>query len=447
MILSYILPFVSALPGALAAIACTKPSVRSEWRELTDIQQRDYIDAVICLKMAPSHLNASIGSPSRFDDFVYTHTEAIDTTHSMAVFLPWHRSFIHIYETALRNECGYPGTLPFWDWTVDSQEPESSSLWSDLSFGGDGDSSTPERCVRSGPFSMFSSTFPDVACLSRSIAGRLGGTANFYTPEAIYRLISMSDTYDTFRQNLEHGPHKNVHIGIGGDMSVLGKSANDPIFMLHHANVDRIWSIWQTLRSDQVTAYSGQNANNSTARTTDKLPVFGVMANHPYKVSHVLNTTSGRPLCYTYSNSIKAGISWNGRLHQKRSLEYVSTARLDAEKIVSAADPYAHGTISMITPPGYDRSNKHKIRCATRIPDDFALEMQYDDNMMLQLRSEENGQCAFTNFINWGYPQYKSHVLPSSADDTGFTSITNEELANYYETYDTIISDFNSYIN
>ncbi len=38
--------------------------------------------------------------------------------------------------------------------------------------------------------------------------------------------------------------HNRCHRWIGGDM-VAGTSPNDPVFWLHHCNVDRIWADWQ----------------------------------------------------------------------------------------------------------------------------------------------------------------------------------------------------------
>lgn len=53
----------------------------------------------------------------------------------------------------------------------------------------------------------------------------------------------------TFRNDLEGwrggGMHNRVHGWIGGDMG-RGHSPNDPIFFLHHCNVDRIWAFWQS---------------------------------------------------------------------------------------------------------------------------------------------------------------------------------------------------------
>ncbi len=56
---------------------------------------------------------------------------------------------------------------------------------------------------------------------------------------------------------LEHSPHDNVHGDIGGAlnnvfnnrlaqglMSNPCTAALDPIFWLHHANIDRLWEVW-----------------------------------------------------------------------------------------------------------------------------------------------------------------------------------------------------------
>ena len=37
------------------------------------------------------------------------------------------------------------------------------------------------------------------------------------------------------------------------------ESSNDPIFFLHHANIDRIWGKWQAFSEEHRAAYSGCN--------------------------------------------------------------------------------------------------------------------------------------------------------------------------------------------
>lgn len=49
--------------------------------------------------------------------------------------------------------------------------------------------------------------------------------------------------------NLEDNPHNFVHVDVGGRrglMSDPGTAALDPIFYLHHANIDRMWAKWNS---------------------------------------------------------------------------------------------------------------------------------------------------------------------------------------------------------
>lgn len=47
--------------------------------------------------------------------------------------------------------------------------------------------------------------------------------------------------------SLEGTPHGTVHVAVGGatgKMSDFDQAAGDPIFWLHHANIDRLWEVW-----------------------------------------------------------------------------------------------------------------------------------------------------------------------------------------------------------
>ena len=46
------------------------------------------------------------------------------------------------------------------------------------------------------------------------------------------------------RTELEFNPHDGVHGALGGNMGTVATASRDPIFYLHHANVDRIWAMW-----------------------------------------------------------------------------------------------------------------------------------------------------------------------------------------------------------
>jgi tyrosinase len=112
--------------------------------------QQAYLSAVNCLLTTESKLKQAgeaanmTGLQTRYDDFVYTHQVMTPTVHFVAQFLPWHRLFVWAYETALRDECGYTGTQPYWDWNLDVPprgEFLSSPLWTD--FGGNGEDTGP----------------------------------------------------------------------------------------------------------------------------------------------------------------------------------------------------------------------------------------------------------------------------------------------------------------
>ncbi len=50
-------------------------------------------------------------------------------------------------------------------------------------------------------------------------------------------------SYDAFSAPI-NGIHGAVHIWVGGTMSDASVSPADPVFWLHHANLDRLWWTW-----------------------------------------------------------------------------------------------------------------------------------------------------------------------------------------------------------
>jgi tyrosinase len=60
--------------------------------------------------------------------------------------------------------------------------------------------------------------------------------------------------------------HNRVHAWVGGSMNNVGSSPNDPVFWLHHANVDRLWAIWQRMHSGQPPYLPAPNTPNLPSR-------------------------------------------------------------------------------------------------------------------------------------------------------------------------------------
>lgn len=164
--------------------------------------------------------------------------------HGNWYFLPWHRAYLMALESVGRNLLGNANfALPYWDWTQNGQMPpqffdRSSALYNatrtlkpgqslcNLLSGPDCEGiygpSMVREVIRSRPFQNFGSTIPNGQNDTNVKWQRAKGS----------------------KDRLEYGPHDNTHGLIGGEMGSVPTSARDPIFYLHHANIDRFWSAW-----------------------------------------------------------------------------------------------------------------------------------------------------------------------------------------------------------
>ena len=74
-------------------------------------------------------------------------------------------------------------------------------------------------------------------------------------------------TFTPYQSALEASVHNAVHRAVGGDMATAA-SPTDPVFFLHHANIDQIWAEWQKAHPAQLPP----NKNE----TLKPKPLFGV---------------------------------------------------------------------------------------------------------------------------------------------------------------------------
>ncbi|EJT75052.1 hypothetical protein GGTG_08890 [Gaeumannomyces tritici R3-111a-1] len=253
---------------------CTRPLVRREWRTLDDEEKAEYISAVQCMLDKPSRSNVA-GATRRYDDFVATHIIQADRTHFVGFFYPHHRLLVAAFEYALRKECGYGGAQPYWDWLLDIDDMAASPIFDpDTGFGGNGEwipgtqsqpspemelplPSThefPDRsgggCIPDGPFEGL-----DTALGPRgSVAYNPRCVRRDFCPATFARMVAnvrpalRMPTYGDFVASSEPNAHASGHYGVGGlygAMTDKWSSPVDPVFWLHHANVDRMWWSWQ----------------------------------------------------------------------------------------------------------------------------------------------------------------------------------------------------------
>jgi len=286
---------------------CQEISTRHEWRSLSMQEKDSYLSAVRCLSEKPSRLGLN---GTLWDDFPYTYARIGVDFKESAVSLPWHRYFLQVYENALREDCGFDGNLPYWDWSLDWEDLAHSPIWnSEKGFGGGGDIDEPvffERgsCLGDGPFAGIQVSYHFAAyhphCLSRGFLPAqelLDRCGSQLQPRTIEKLLR-EDDYEQFLLQLENGPNAAVNLGVGGDLSGI-TSPNDPIFFLHHAQLDRLWWLWQLEDPERLFTYNGKAKDHldHSASLDDPVNMNGLAPD--VAVSEMMMTESSG-LCYRY---------------------------------------------------------------------------------------------------------------------------------------------------
>ncbi len=173
--------------------------------------------------------------------------------HGSRWFLPWHRAFLAVTERKLQAISGDPSLrLPYWNWSTDRRIP-AAFAWP---------GSPLARATRHGPDRPLRATEvdhlahdPDLARLGvAALAARTFQAGGPDDVAASFGGLARPDPSSARgRSRLEGIPHAAVHNLVGGvaadgtpgDMTVLATAALDPLFLAHHANLDRLWERWR----------------------------------------------------------------------------------------------------------------------------------------------------------------------------------------------------------
>ncbi|MFC5473551.1 tyrosinase family protein [Paraherbaspirillum soli] len=178
--------------------------------------------------------------------------------HSTWFFLPWHRMYLLYFEqivAAAVEKLGGPKdwALPYWNYSeyrsidkvlqlppafyaINTPDGKPNPLRVEQRDSGLNDGvpihfQSPEQDV-------------DLSCLGDALFVGLaeGGHPGFGGPS------TRSPRHGGGPGGgLETTPHGDMHIAVGGPagfMSSFATAALDPIFWLHHANIDRLWDVW-----------------------------------------------------------------------------------------------------------------------------------------------------------------------------------------------------------
>jgi Common central domain of tyrosinase/von Willebrand factor type A domain len=160
--------------------------------------------------------------------------------HGGPGFLGWHREIVNRFEVLLRM-IDAELSLHYWVWTTDPRTgpvrllsgPDGPGLMG----ASDGDAGAP--------FATFESTQPGHPLIWRDVAA--GDPVVDSDLEVIHASdgLAQGQQYDAFDDALQ-GAHNYIHSGyIRGTIGDAHYSFHDPFVFLLHANVDRLWALWQ----------------------------------------------------------------------------------------------------------------------------------------------------------------------------------------------------------
>jgi tyrosinase len=162
--------------------------------------------------------------------------------HRSFFFLSWHRMYLLYFERILRDAADDPNlALPYWDYA----NPAHRAL--PIAFREPADASNPlfvqqrNARINSGDL-LFESLVQH-----RRAFGLVNFTASTSRLSFGGPTVPEPQQFGTGVGALENEPHNIVHGlvgGRGGLMSDPNTAARDPIFWLHHSNIDRLWGRW-----------------------------------------------------------------------------------------------------------------------------------------------------------------------------------------------------------
>ena len=203
-------------------------TVRRNADQLTQEEQDRYINGI-----------ETLISSGVYSDLVGFHAGMHRMHGSMAGpigyqrFLSWHRIYLAKLEEALKQID--PDTfIPYWKWS--SQTGIPTWIQNFLPSGVVDRNGNPLSITRSP-----------------------GSPSNLPDDSDLLTLRTIPD-FTRFTTALENGPHNFGHAWVGGRMNDIFYSPADPLFWMHHAEVDRQWHIWQQGNPNQDPVLAGTDA-------------------------------------------------------------------------------------------------------------------------------------------------------------------------------------------
>lgn len=177
--------------------------------------------------------------------------------HGTWFFLPWHRGYLYALENVLRGIIQAKGgpadwALPYWNYFGPNNQYQIPPAFTAPTLP-DGSPNPLLVNARYGPQNNGNVFIPltawNINQNCQKDASFEGDQPDYYGGSATgFEHSGYAD-----RGSIEDNPHNIVHVAIGGQnpttgrgglMSVPDTAGLDPVFYMHHCNIDRMWAEW-----------------------------------------------------------------------------------------------------------------------------------------------------------------------------------------------------------
>ncbi|KAI0887997.1 Di-copper centre-containing protein [Annulohypoxylon maeteangense] len=213
--------------------------------------------------------------------------------HGEGQFVAWHRAYLALYEqilgseirriaaqynTSYRNftyrEAARTFRLPYWDWASNAQLPPACATLNVTVTGPFGPLTmrNPLYSYKWPTYPLNETQFPGSAGFPDETTRASDGKSDFSLDvvnanlaavagqlrDQVYRTFAFAETYDQMSSTADpaglslEAAHNIVHDAVGGTFAFIAVTAFDSLFMLHHANVDRLAALWQAAHPDNT---------------------------------------------------------------------------------------------------------------------------------------------------------------------------------------------------
>jgi tyrosinase len=274
-------------------------------------------------------------------------------THGSVLFPTWHRPYVALYEQALQQAAlgiaqQYADQdhwtavarnlrVPFWDWASSSVPPDEVIALENVNIiTPDGNqNAVPNPFLRysfnpidpsfTSPWDQYQTTVrhPEDQDPVQGLKSDLASVGEQLTTKT-YNLLSRVHTWPAFSNhtpddggsssNSLEAIHDEIHVTVGGNghMSDPAVAAFDPIFYLHHCNVDRLLSLWSAVNPGRWVTRGPSDAGTFTIPAnvgvdvnTDLTPFWNTQ--NSFWISTGTTTTAALQYTYPEFNNLDLG--------------------------------------------------------------------------------------------------------------------------------------------